>query len=228
MKKLLLLAASFACASAFATGSAVETQSLSTSTTSTQHQDSTANNQIGCLVNCASTDAGQTANAAALVMSTQLNSDAAKAVATINANAAKDITKTNGETARAVASTTQTIKNVPSVSASALTSSNDTCMGSASGSVNGPGFGLSLGKTYTDSNCVMLKNGRELWNMGMKAAAMALMCSDTSNREALESTGYQCPQTKHDQKSMQTTENVSTGTNKTLIVTPASTSPLYY
>jgi hypothetical protein len=50
-----------------------------------------------------------------------------------------------------------------------------------------------LGKTYTDTNCVRLKNSRELWNMGMKAAALALMCKDEENREALEVTGYQCP-----------------------------------
>lgn len=95
---------------------------------------------------------------------------------------------------------TQTIKNVPSVGGPPLTSSNDTCMGSASGSANGPGFGLSLGKTYVDDNCKMLKNSRELWNMGMKAAAMALMCSDPANREALELTGYECPQAKRERE----------------------------
>lgn len=90
---------------------------------------------------------------------------------------------------------TQKIKNTPSVSGPPLTASNDTCMGSASGSLNAPGFGLSVGKTYTDDNCVMLKNSRELWNMGMKAASMALMCMDKNNREALEMTGFECPQT---------------------------------
>jgi hypothetical protein len=89
---------------------------------------------------------------------------------------------------------TQTIKNTPSVSGAPLTSSNDTCMGSASGSANVPGIGLSFGKTYTDDNCVMLKNSRELWNMGMKAASMALMCMDKNNRTALELTGFTCPQ----------------------------------
>lgn len=96
----------------------------------------------------------------------------------------------------------QTLRNTPSVSGPPLTSSNDTCMGSASGSVNAPGIGVSLGKTYTDGNCVMLKNSRELWNMGMKAAAMALMCTDKANREALELTGYECPQTTRDKKSI--------------------------
>lgn len=91
---------------------------------------------------------------------------------------------------------TQTIKNTPSVSGAPLTSSNDTCMGSASGSANVPGIGLSFGKTYTDDNCVMLKNSRELWNMGMKAASMALMCMDKNNRAALEMTGFTCPQSQ--------------------------------
>lgn len=91
---------------------------------------------------------------------------------------------------------TQTIRNVPSVSGPPLTTSNDTCMGSTSGSANAPGIGLSFGTTWTDTNCKMLKNSREMWNMGMKAAAMALMCTDPANREALEITGYECPQSK--------------------------------
>ena len=101
---------------------------------------------------------------------------------------------------------TQTIKNTPSVSASPLTSSNDTCMGSASGSANVPGIGLSFGKTYTDDNCVMLKNSRELWNMGMKAASMALMCMDKNNKAALEMTGFVCPQTEQAQRAAKANE----------------------
>jgi hypothetical protein len=90
---------------------------------------------------------------------------------------------------------TQTVKNVPSVNAPHLSSSNDTCMGSVSGAVNVAGFGGAFGKTYKDANCVMLKNSRELWNMGMRAAALARMCMDGDNREALEITGFKCPQT---------------------------------
>jgi hypothetical protein len=68
-------------------------------------------------------------------------------------------------------------------------------MGSTSGSANAPGIGLSFGTTWTDANCKMLKNSRELWNMGMKGAALALMCMDADNRSALEITGFECPQT---------------------------------
>jgi hypothetical protein len=68
-------------------------------------------------------------------------------------------------------------------------------MGSVSVGGSGPGFSIGVGTTYKDDNCVMLKNSRELWNMGMKGAAMALMCTDKANRDALELTGYECPQT---------------------------------
>lgn len=88
---------------------------------------------------------------------------------------------------------TQTIKNVPSISAPALTSSNDTCAVSDSGSIAIAGLGLGGGHTSTDANCVMLKNAREMWNMGMKSAALALMCTDSNNRYALEITDYECP-----------------------------------
>lgn len=95
---------------------------------------------------------------------------------------------------------TQTLKNVPSVAGPNLTTSNDTCMGSTSGSMNGPGFGVSIGSTWSDPNCKLLKNSRELWNMGMKAAAMALMCTDAANQDALEMTGFECPQTSRNKK----------------------------
>lgn len=90
---------------------------------------------------------------------------------------------------------TQTIKNTPSVNGPPLTTSNDTCMGSTSGSINVAGLGLGGGSTYVDENCKRLKNSRELWNMGMKAASLSLMCNDSDNLVALELTGYICPQT---------------------------------
>lgn len=103
----------------------------------------------------------------------------------------------SGGTESRVSGTT-TVRNTPSVSGPPLVSSNDTCMGSVSGSLNVAGFGGSLGTTYKDVNCVMLKNSRELWNMGMRGAALARMCMDSENKEALEITGFVCPQTERE------------------------------
>lgn len=121
-------------------------------------------------------------------------------IAGIRAATDLQIAKGNQQAARDVAATTTTIKNTPSVSGPALVSSNDTCMGSTSGSANVPGIGIGFGTNWVDENCKMLKNSRELWNMGMKGAAMALMCNDKANREALELTGFECPQTTRDRK----------------------------
>lgn len=88
----------------------------------------------------------------------------------------------------------ETVRNVPNVSVSELTTSNDTCMGSVVAGGSAAGFGVSFGTTHIDQNCVMLKNAQMLWNMGMRAAALARLCMDKDNRKALEMTGYTCPQ----------------------------------
>jgi hypothetical protein len=95
---------------------------------------------------------------------------------------------------------TTTVKNVPSMNAPPLTSSNDTCMGSWSAGVAVAGFGASGGNTYTDEHCKRIKMSRELWNKGMKAASLALDCMDRDAREALEITGFVCPQTTRAQQ----------------------------
>ena len=126
-----------------------------------------------------------------------------------NAGNAQDITINQAATVIPTTTTqningSETVRNVPSVSGPNLTSSNDTFMGSTSGSANGPGFGVSIGSTWADNNCKMLKNSRELWNMGMKAAALALMCTDPANKDALELTGFVCPQTAKAKQAAQT------------------------
>jgi len=77
--------------------------------------------------------------------------------------------------------------------APAIISSNDTCMGSTSIGGAAVSFGFSAGTTWTDDNCVMLKNSREMWNMGFKGAALARLCMDKLNKEAFEATGINCP-----------------------------------
>jgi hypothetical protein len=66
-------------------------------------------------------------------------------------------------------------------------------MGSTAVGASAVSFGVSFGSTWTDSNCLMLKNSREMWNMGFKGAALARLCMDDLNRESLEATGINCP-----------------------------------
>jgi hypothetical protein len=73
--------------------------------------------------------------------------------------------------------------------APSLTSSNDTCMGSSSMGATGMSFGVALGSTWTDNNCLMLKNAREEWNMGEHSAAMALLCTNDDIRYSISVSG---------------------------------------
>lgn len=122
----------------------------------------------------------------------------------------------------------QKIHNVPSVGGPPLTSSNDTCMGSTSGSVNVAGFGGSYGTTWTDENCVMLKNSREMWNMGFRAAALARMCMDGMNREAFELTDLECPQAKKERETSQARTAVNANVEEPGLTDPIARRRLGY
>ena len=143
----------------------------------------------------ASAFADSTPTVAASATQTSQQQQQAQSAATNAGNAQAISFTTPADTQAAISySGSYTIKNVPSVSGPPLTTSNDTCMGSTSGGVNGPGFGVSIGSTWSDTNCKMLKNSREMWNMGMKAASLALLCTDAANKAAIELTGTMCPQ----------------------------------
>lgn len=75
-----------------------------------------------------------------------------------------------------------------------LTTSNDTCMGSSGVGGQGMSFGFSVGTTWTDSNCILLKNSRELRAQGFSNAAKARLCMDDDNAMAFELAGNPCPQ----------------------------------
>lgn len=82
---------------------------------------------------------------------------------------------------------------VSSAIAPSLVSGADTCMGSTTVGAQGVGVGFSFGNTWTDDNCVMLKNSTILWNMGKADAAVALLCNNVQVRKALEQAGTPCP-----------------------------------
>lgn len=62
-------------------------------------------------------------------------------------------------------------------------------MGSSSAGGQGIGFGLSLGTTWTDEDCVRRKDATFLYNIGLREGALALMCQKADVREAIAKTG---------------------------------------
>jgi hypothetical protein len=88
-----------------------------------------------------------------------------------------------------------TIKSPPAsaISPSINTSNSDLCTVGVSGAVQTQILGLSAGKTVRDLNCERLKNAKTLYDMGMKVAAVSVMCHDSRVFDAMLDAGTPCP-----------------------------------
>jgi hypothetical protein len=70
---------------------------------------------------------------------------------------------------------------------------NDLCTTGSAGSVQTQVFGVSSGGTLRDLNCERLKLSKTLYDMGMKVAAVAVMCQDERVFNAMLNAGTPCP-----------------------------------
>lgn len=95
---------------------------------------------------------------------------------------------TNGET------TTNVNSPPPSAIAPNINTSNsDICTIGVSGAVQTQILGLAAGATVRDLNCERLKNAKTLYDMGMKVAAVSVMCQDERVFNAMMNAGTPCP-----------------------------------
>ena len=62
-----------------------------------------------------------------------------------------------------------------------------------SGAFQGQLFGISGGKSLRDMNCERIKLSKTIYDMGMKVAAVSLMCQDDRVFMAMEMAGTPCP-----------------------------------
>ena len=72
-------------------------------------------------------------------------------------------------------------------------SNNDLCTVGVAGAVQTQILGISAGTTFTEENCVRLKKAKVLYDMGMKVAAVSVMCQDKSVFDAMMMAGTPCP-----------------------------------
>lgn len=98
-------------------------------------------------------------------------------------------------TSRSTVESTTTVKSPPptAVAPAVTTLNNDLCAVAASGAVQTQIFGISVGKTFVDKNCERLKLSKTLFDMGMKVAAVAVMCQDERVFTAMMNAGTPCP-----------------------------------
>ena len=95
-------------------------------------------------------------------------------------------------------STSNTTSNIqsapPTASSPPLTSGIDTCAMSLSMGMQTFNFGVSGGTTYVDEHCQMLKNVKIVNDVGMKVAAISLLCNSSEKIAfAMSSAGTICP-----------------------------------
>ena len=91
--------------------------------------------------------------------------------------------------------TTTTLKSPPAsaISPTINTSNSDLCTFGVAGAIQTQILGISTGTQVTDENCERLKNSKTLFDMGMKVAAVSLMCQDPRVFDAMMNAGTPCP-----------------------------------
>ena len=72
-------------------------------------------------------------------------------------------------------------------------SSSDLCTVGVSGAVQTQILGISTGEMVRDENCERLKISKTLYDMGMKVAAVSVLCQDRRVYDAMEMAGTPCP-----------------------------------
>jgi len=93
-----------------------------------------------------------------------------------------------------VSSTVVTDKAPPTASAPSIVVNNsDVCKSAYSVAAQTGFVGIASGMTVTDENCERIKLSRGLFGMGMKVAAVSMLCQDVRVFDAMIMAGTPCP-----------------------------------
>lgn len=90
---------------------------------------------------------------------------------------------------------TTTVDKTPATASAPniVINNNDVCTSAASAAVQTQILGVATGLAVTDENCERLKLARSLYGMGMKVAAVSLLCQDERVFDAMQMAGTPCP-----------------------------------
>jgi len=157
----------------------VTTNNTNTSTVTSTNTNNTTINSTSTVNSTSNVTTNNTNTSTST--NTNTNNTTVNSTANNNNNNTSDITQ-------------EVITAPPSAIAPSLQSGgNDTCTVSYSAAVQTQILGMSGGGHIRDMNCERLKNAKTLYNMGMKVAAVALMCQEETIFKAMEMAGTPCP-----------------------------------
>jgi hypothetical protein len=113
----------------------------------------------------------------------------------LSVNAETDSTITSDSNVTSTGTMDTTVRSPPpSAIAPQISGSNsDLCTIGVAGAVQTQILGISAGKTVRDMNCEKLKNAKVMYDMGMKVAAVSVMCQDKRVFDAMMNAGTPCP-----------------------------------
>jgi len=122
----------------------------------------------------------------ALVLVLSINVSLADPIVTQSTSTSAVTTTSKGET---------TVKSPPpsAITPSINASNSDLCTVGVAGAVQTQILGISGGTTITDENCERLKLSKTIYDMGMKVAAVSIMCQDKRVFDAMKMAGTPCP-----------------------------------
>ncbi len=89
----------------------------------------------------------------------------------------------------------QNLKSPPpsAIAPTIMSYSQDLCTTGVSGAVQTQIVGISGGKAMRDQNCERIKLSKTLYDMGMRVAAVSLLCQDDRVFRSMEMAGTPCP-----------------------------------
>ena len=98
-------------------------------------------------------------------------------------------------TVSSTVSGTTTVDKTPSTASapSVILNNQDVCTTGSSAAVQTQILGIAGATVSTDENCERLKLSRALYGMGMKVAAVSVLCQDPRVFDAMEMAGTPCP-----------------------------------
>jgi hypothetical protein len=175
------------------TNSSSSTSANTNSNTNVNQSTSTSANTN---VNTSTTNSAVTSTSSTNNVNTDNSTSVSTATQNVTSDTTTENTNTNNNTSNSTQDVTQRIVSPPptAMAPTIMSSySQDVCMTSASGALQTQFFGLSGGKGVRDMNCERMKLGKTLFDMGMRVAAVSLLCQDTRVYESMAMAGTPCP-----------------------------------
>lgn len=144
-----------------------------------------------------------TVNQTTTATNTNVNTDTSTVTSTSTATSNNTNINQNSNVSvsdsRSTSDSTQTVSQKISspppsaIAPSMMSYSQDLCTTGQSGAVQTQILGFSAGRTVRDQNCERIKLSKTLYDMGMRVAAVSLLCQDERVFRSMEMAGTPCP-----------------------------------